>query len=366
MRSVALDATALLGRRTGVGVAVAGLLGALASGPHRVVGYGITGTGWRRLPALLPPGVAPAGALPLPARPLLALWSHLDLPTVESLVGRVDVVHGANSVVPPSRHAARLVTVHDLTPVRFPELVTRASRRYPTLIARAVGGGAHVHTPSAFVAGEVVECFGVDPDRVHVVAWGVTPPAPRPGAGGGPTGSPYVLATATAEPRKDLPRLVAAWDQVAGELPEMRLVLVGPPGWGEAELAAAIAAAAHRDRVERYGWVDDPAPLLAGAAVLAYPSRYEGFGFPPLEAMAAGVPVVASAAGAVPEVVGDAAALVPVGDTDALASGLLRVLSDPSEAARLVAAGRERAAGYSWAATGAAFAGLYDRLCDER
>jgi len=366
MRSVAVDATALLGRRSGVGVAVAGLLGALAAGPHRVVGYGITGTGWRRLPALLPPGVAPAGGKPLPAGALLALWSHLDLPTVESLVGPVDVVHGANFVVPPARRAARLVTVHDLTPVRFPELVTPASRRYPTLIARAVAGGAHVHTPSAFVAGEVVEYFDTDPDRVHVIAWGVAPHAPRQGVAGRPIGPRYVLATATAEPRKDLPRLVAAWDQVAGELPETRLVLVGAPGWGEAELASAIAGAAHRDRIERPGWVDDPASLLAGAAVLAYPSRYEGFGFPPLEAMAAGVPVVASAAGAVPEVVGDAALLVPVGDTDALASGLLEVLSDPDEAARLVAAGRERVAGYSWAATGAAFAGLYDRLCDER
>lgn len=363
MRCVAVDATALLGRRTGVGVAVAGLLGALAAGPHRVVGYGLTGTGWRQLPGLLPAGVA-TGALVLPAGLSMAVWARLDVPALDWLLGPVDVVHGTNFVVPPTRRAARLVTVHDLTPVRFPQLATAASRRYPTLVARAITRGAHVHTPSAFVAGEVVEYFGADPDRVHVVAWGVAPPPAPRGAGRHPTGPPYVLATATAEPRKDLPRLVAAWDQVAGEIPDLRLVLVGPPGWGEAELVAAIAGAAHRDRVERRGWVDDPGPLLAGAAVLAYPSRYEGFGFPPLEAMAAGVPVVASAAGAVPEVVGDAAALVPVGDTDALASGLLRVLSDPGEAARLVAAGRERAAGYSWTATGAAFAGLYDRLGD--
>lgn len=365
MRSVAVDATALLGRRTGVGVAVAGLLGELAGGAHRIVGYGLTGTGWRQLPALLPAGIA-ATRVPLPAGLLLPLWSHLDRPVVETVLGRVDVVHGTNFVVPPARRAARLVTVHDLTPVRFPEMVTPASRRYPALVARAVAGGAHVHTPSAFVAGEVVEHFGVDPDRVHVVAWGVGVPTPRQGVDVPPAGPPYVLATATAEPRKDLPRLVAAWDRVAGELPDLRLVLVGPPGWAEAELAAAIAGAAHRDRIERLGWVDDPAPLLAGAAVLAYPSRYEGFGFPPLEAMAAGVPVVASAAGAVPEVVGDAAVVVPVGDTDALASGLLRVLTDHGEAARLVEAGRDRAAGYSWSATGAAFAGLYDRLCGGR
>ncbi len=363
MRSVAVDATALLGPRTGVGVAVAGLLGSLAGGPQRIVGYGLTATGWRKLPALLPEGVV-AAPRPLPAGLLMRAWVHLDLPTVESLVGRVDVVHGTNFVVPPARRAARLVTVNDLTPVRFPELVTATSRRYPTLVARALAGGAHVHTPSELVAEEVRGYFGVEAERVHVVAYGVAAPAAGVGTaeGVGRCAPPYVLATATAEPRKDLPGLVAAWDRVAGELPELRLRLLGPQGWGGAELVEAIGRAAHRDRIERLGWVEDPVPVVRGAALLAYPSRYEGFGFPPLEAMAEGVPVVATAAGAVPEVVGDAAALVPVGDTDALAAAMLKVLTDSAEVARLVAAGRERVARYSWAAAGEAFAGLYEQL----
>lgn len=358
MPTAAVDATPLLGRRTGVGVAVAGMLGALAGGRYDLVGYGLTGTGWRRLAAELPAGVA-TGRGPMPAALLLPVWSRHDHPAVEAWTGRVDVVHGTNFVVPPSRRAARLVTVNDLTPVRFPELVTAASRRYPALVARAVASGAHVHTASAFVAGEVREHFRLGADRVHVVPYGVSLPAAGVPA---PPGPPYVLAAATAEPRKDLPRLVAAWDRVAGEVPDLRLRLVGPEGWGEADLRAAVAAAAHRDRIERTGWVADHGPLLAGAAAFAYPSRYEGFGFPPLEAMALGVPVVASAAGAVPEVVGDAAALVPVGDTDAFAAALRRVLTDTAERDRLVAAGRARAAGYTWAAAGAALADLYDRL----
>lgn len=360
---VAVDAAPLLGRATGVGVAVRGLLASLSEdGRTQLVAYGLTGTGSRQLPLHLPAGVRVVRR-PMPARPLVELWARMEHPVAERWVGPVDVVHGTNFVVPPSRRAARLVTVHDLTPVRFPELVTAASARYSRLVARAIHRGASIHTPSAFVAAEVRERFGLAAERVHVIPWGVAAPAPAPApALPGPAGPPYILSTATAEPRKDLPLLVAAFDRVAAEVPDVRLRLAGPPGWAEPALAAAVAASRHRDRIERLGWVEDLGGLLAGAAVLAYPSRYEGFGFPPLEAMAAGVAVVATAAGAVPEVVGDAAAVVPVGDADALAGALVEVLTDDVRRRALVAAGRARAAALTWAATASAFSALYARL----
>ena len=114
--------------------------------------------------------------------------------------------------------------------------------------------------------------------------------------------------------------------------------------------------------MRREGWVGDPAPLIAGAAALAYPSLYEGFGLPPLEAMTLGVPVVTTAAGAIPEVVADAALLVPPRDVDALADGLLAVLTDRARRDRLVAAGRARAQSYRWSDTASAFLRLYREL----
>ena len=366
---VALDATPLLGTPTGVGVFCLGALRAL--GAHTDLDVHAFAVSWRRRAGIGPllPATVAATQRPMPARPLHALWGRGAWPPVEWFIGRIDVVHGTNFVVPPTRRAAEVVSVHDLTPVHHPELCNPATLAYPGLIRRALRRGAWVHADSAFVAAEVVEAFGADPARVRVVAPGVPPlPDMAPPVARGlvapflpPGVARYVLSIGTAEPRKDLPGLVRAFDRLADRHADLALVLAGPPGWGEEALTSAVDGARAGARVVRTGWLEPPAlaALLQEASVLAFPSLYEGFGFPPLQAMAAGVPVVATRAGSLPEVLGDGAVLVDVGDDDGLVEALDRVLDDPALRGQLVASGAARAASFSWERCGEGLSVLY-------
>lgn len=350
---VALDVTPLVGPGTGVATFVRGLAGALGRrGEVELSAYGLTWRGRGALAAAVPPGLALARR-PMPARPLSQAWARAGWPPAEWWTGPVEVVHGTNFVVPATRGAAAVVTVHDLTAVRFPHLCTPASRRYPGLIRAAVGRGAWVHTPSRFVADEVVDLLGVPPERVHAVLSGIDPAGPAGDAGRGwalAGSTRFVLALGTVEPRKGLVDLVRAFDRLAAERPELALVVAGPDGWGTDAFTAATALARHGGRIRRLGWVDAGAraDLLAGATVVAVPSVYEGFGFPALEAMAAGTAVVATAAGSLPEVVGPAGRLVPVGDVDALASALAEVVDDPALRAEMGRAGPAHAGRFRW------------------
>jgi glycosyltransferase involved in cell wall biosynthesis len=361
---LAVDGTPLLGQATGVGEVAYGLLDALSGRPGiELVAYALTFRGREQLAARIPDGVRPA-TRPIPARLVRALWLRTDVPHVERWTGPVDVVH-ATFIGPPA-HSPVVVTIHDIGFIRFPELCTADTLQYGRLVRRAVDRGAVVHVTSEFVGREVRDHFGIDEKRLAHIPLGV-----RPSSGGDPkrgravAGAPrYVLALGTVEPRKNLPVLVRAFDKVAAGDPALRLVVAGADGWGAAEFEAAWAAAQHADRVVRLGYVSDAErrDLLSGARVLAYPSRYEGFGLAPLEAMGAGVPVVASRAGALPEVLGDAAVLVDPDDVDGLAAALEQVSSDEELRADLVRRGRERVARYSWDRAGDQFLDLYRSL----
>jgi glycosyltransferase involved in cell wall biosynthesis len=236
------------------------------------------------------------------------------------------------------------------------------------------------------VAEEVVAELGVDRERVRAVHHG-TPRSLRPPensssgtpstssplspssplSGGLPEGTDrYVLAIGTAEPRKDLPSLVRAFDSIASRHPDVALVFAGPPGWGSAALSDAISRSRNGARIVVTGYVADLDQLLRGAAVLAYPSLYEGFGLPTLEAMAAAVPVVTTTSGALPEVVGDAALMVAPGDPEALGAAIERLLSDEVERLALIERGIERASLFTWEACAEGLASLYEEAAEGR
>ncbi len=228
-----------------------------------------------------------------------------------------------------------------------------------------------LHTGSDFVAAEIREYFDLPPERVARVYSGIATHATDGDAGAGHAlagGDRYVLAIGTVEPRKGLPSLVRAFDHVAADDPDVRLVIAGGNGWGTEAVDRAVAASAHGVRIRRLGYVSDRdhTDLLAGASLLAYPSLYEGFGHPPFEAMAAGVPVVTTTAGSLPEVVGDAACLVAPADDDALAAAIARVLTDDALRRDLVARGRVRGRAFPWSAAIDGFVDLYRRVAAAR
>jgi glycosyltransferase involved in cell wall biosynthesis len=350
---VAVDATSLLGRRTGVGTVTAELVRRLAAHDDlELHAFGVTWRGRSLLRAAVPPQVHVVDAA-MAARPLRAAWRRGDRPAIERWTGPVDVVWGPNVLVPPAGRATPVLTVHDLTALRWPQWCTPDVRHYPYAIRRAVDAGAWIHTVSHSVAAEVRDAFDVDPARVVAVPNGVTPVPPAdPEVGHRRVGSDrYVLFVGTVEPRKDVPRLVDAFDLLAEADADLRLVLAGADGWGVDALDDALDRCGHRHRVLRLGWVEaaERAALLRGASVLAFPSRYEGFGLPVLEAMSVDVPVVATAVEAVVEVSDGAAELVePDGDAAELAAALARVLDDELRRGELVVAGRTRVAAYDW------------------
>ena len=363
---VAVDATPVIGERSGVGHATARLLAELGARPDvRPSGYAITRRGRSSLADLLPRGVTPATSA-LPARLTHRLWRRSDHPQIEHWTGPVDVVHATNYVAPPAR-APVVVTVHDLGFAHHPELCRPETLAFEESVRRSLDRGATVHVLSDTMGAEVREYFDVPAERVVRVYLGID----EGGRDGDATrgralagAAQYVLAMSTIEPRKNYPRLVAAFDAIAGAHPDLVLVIAGGAGWGTDELDGALEHLHARDRVHLVGYVDDRdrADLLAGAHVLAYPSLYEGFGLPPLEAMAAGVPVVAGRAGAIPEAVGDAALLADPLDVDDLAGALQRVCDDDVLRADLVARGRDRPGMFTWSRSVDDFVALYRRL----
>jgi glycosyltransferase involved in cell wall biosynthesis len=212
----------------------------------------------------------------------------------------------------------------------------------------------------------VQEQYGIPADRVVRIYPGL----PATGTGDPESGRDragarrYLLFLGSIEPRKNLTTLVRAFDRVAGIDPELRLVLAGRPGPDADAVARVVSDSRHGDRVVLPGYVDARArlDLLAGSTVFTFPSHDEGFGYPPLEAMAAGVPVVAASAGSLPEVLGDAALLVEPTDPDALASAIEQALSDDDLRATLAERGLRRARLFDWDTTACQLAALYARL----
>ncbi|HEU4831858.1 MAG TPA: glycosyltransferase family 1 protein [Actinomycetota bacterium] len=297
------------------------------------------------------------------------VWRRLELPRLERIV-RFDALLATNFLPPPTRSDAVVLVVHDLAfevmPEAGPEFGERWRRRFDGWLRRSAG----VIVPSASAKADLLRRHRLDEGRVHVIPHGADrfeAPAPeeaervRSRFG---IGRPFALFVGGIEPRKNLGALVEAFARVA-DADRWLVIAGGRTYWaprGTETLRVQVAALPEdvRRRVVLTGYVsnEEKRALLAGATVLAYPSRYEGFGFPVLEGFSARVPVLTSSAASLPEVAGDAALLVDPNDVDAIGDGLARLFDDTGLRRRLVAAGLERLATFSWDRAAVATAGV--------
>jgi glycosyltransferase involved in cell wall biosynthesis len=301
----------------------------------------------------------------VPVRVLNWAWHRLHWPPIELLAGRVDIAQSLHPLMLPARRATQAVTVHDLDFLAHPERTSAEIRRdYPGLVRRHVTAAPLVVTNSNDTAAAVRNTLGVEADRIVVCRPGlpdwIGQPCERE-----PPHDGYVLFVGTLEPRKNVGALLDAWEHLIGEQrPLPRLRIAGGTRPGSEDWIARLSRPPLSEHVDYVGYVaaDARRPLYEGARLLVLPSHHEGFGLPVLEAMALGIPVVASTAGALPEVTGDAALLVPPGDTRGLADALRSVLNSASLAGDLGRRGLVRARLFSWIDTARTLRGAYARV----
>jgi glycosyltransferase involved in cell wall biosynthesis len=304
-------------------------------------------------------GAPPAGVrhwrLPNPI--VHRAWRLAGVPRIGRLTGDVDLLHGTEFVLPPLGRTPAVVTVHDLSYLRddaFP-----GARRLQTMVPWSLERARRVIVPSRAVGAEVEGRYDVG-GRVDVVYEGVgdeffdAVPLDEGELRALGIERPFVLVVGEVQPRKNLPRLLTAWSEARRALPGWTLALAGPAGWGPSVPAT--------DGAVPLGWVaDDVLPrLMASADLFAYPSLYEGFGLPPLEAMAAGTAVLAGRYGPAEELLGDAARLVDQTSTAELAGALVDLAQDEGARAAFAARGRTRVEQFRWETAARATVASYE------
>jgi glycosyltransferase involved in cell wall biosynthesis len=373
---IGYDVTSLGGQRTGVGNYTDALLRQLVQrGGGCEFRFFSCGRGRPQLelrPAPRGATVGPHRHVPVPARAMFKLWDFTRRPRVDALLGGVDIFHATNYYLPPVAHARRVVNIYDLAFLKHPEW---CSPKIVGPFSRGVRRFAHaadaIVVCSEATRRDVVELLGVPESKVQVVYgamrddWTPLPTAEAKAKLAADHGldTPFILYAGTLEPRKNIEGILQAFAEVQHDVPHA-LVLAGGAGWGVDNLAARIDALGITPRVRTMGYVDvlTLQALYAAASVFFFPSHYEGFGLPVLEAMASGCPVITARSSSLPEVGGDAARYVDPADILEMAGALRTVLGDDGLQQTMRVRGLAQARSFSWQASADRTLALYQRL----
>lgn len=309
---------------------------------------------------------------PLSERALVTLWQRLGIPfPVELITGRTDVFYSPDFVLPPTRPSKKILTVHDLSFKRVPETAVPNLKWYlEGAVPRAVKRADLIFADSNATRADLVELFGANPDRVQTLYSGVEEHFRRVtdervlGAVRSRYAlvKPFILSVGTIEPRKNLTRLVEAYSRLPG-LADLDLIIAGGRGWTYKEIYSSPAKYHVQDRARFLGFVaeSDLPALYSLATLFVYPSLYEGFGLPVLEALACGAPVITSNNSSLPEVAGDAAVLVEPRDVEALIEAMNCLLNDSALRQEMSRRGPERAKKFSWDSSARQLLAAFDK-----
>ncbi len=366
---IVVDYRPALRSRTGAGQYLFHLVRALATGAE--LDITLFSSSWKDRPLAEDLAQLPAVHVVdrhIPVTALNLLWHRLEWPPVELLSrGGFDIAYSPHPLLLPSSRAAQVVTIHDLDFLAHPERATAEIRRdYPGLVRAHAHRAAHIIVPSHYTARQVASELDVSPARMTVCYPGAPDWCPV-GDRGGDGRRRHVLFVGTLEARKNVEGLLDAYAELVRRCPDvLPLVLAGRAQPESARWLEAITRPPLAGRVRHLGYVSDQQrrELFESAALFVLPSYHEGFGMPVVEAMAAGVPVVVSNRGALPEVAGDAGIVVDPDDRDALAGAMERMLMDDSLAAASAAKGVLRARQFTWPQTAAAALGAFERAIE--
>jgi glycosyltransferase involved in cell wall biosynthesis len=366
---VGIDGKPLLMQKTGIGIyadrllaSVCGLdnnLGFRVYLPFSLTQLGREAKGYRKSLTRQHPERVEFISSSFPPKLRRWIWQNSRLMPIERIIGEIDLFHATNLVMPPLRKAKGILTLYDLTFMLLPSYHVKGMHSFVEEVKRSAGRADGLIAISEHTKRDVMEFLNIPEERIRVTLLAADeqfrvikePDAIQSVVSRYGIDREYILYTGTLEPRKNIVTLVQAFHDLKRDsgIPH-RLVLAGKKGWLFDDIFSAVEKLDLVDDVIFTGYVPDgDLPYLYnGASLFAYPSRYEGFGLPPLEAMACGCPVVTSNTSSLPEVVGDAGIMVDPEHSDDLADAMQKVLSDSSLRDSLRSKGLARAATFSW------------------